>query len=134
MKKGVSAVIATILMLIITIAIAGMAYMYISGVFTTQVQGIEVMEVICTEGTTDNISVQVKNIGTTVIGADTITYRQTSPSDDTSSGTLTHGEIESGSTLWIDEFDVCTGTGGRVCAYIFTPPIGRTQSGSVYCT
>jgi flagellin-like protein len=34
MKKGVSTVIATILMLIITIALAGVAYMYMSGVLT----------------------------------------------------------------------------------------------------
>lgn len=47
--KGVSTVIATILMLMITIALAGIAYIYISGVMTgTASKQIKVLDVTCT--------------------------------------------------------------------------------------
>jgi flagellin-like protein len=63
--KGVSAVIATIMMLVMTIALAGMAYMFISGAFTAQtgrIMELEAGAVTCT-GATRNITVYIKNIG-----------------------------------------------------------------------
>jgi len=48
--KGVSTVIATILMLMITIALAGVAYLYISGIMTgTASQQIKILDVTCTQ-------------------------------------------------------------------------------------
>ena len=50
--KGVSTVIATILMLMITIALAGVAYIYISGVMKgTAEKQIKVVDVTCTNNT-----------------------------------------------------------------------------------
>jgi len=68
--RGVSAVIATILMLMITIALAGMAYMYISGIFTSSTLGLEVIDAYCTGGTA---TWTVKNSGTSDIAAASLT-------------------------------------------------------------
>ncbi len=62
--KGVSTVIATLLMLIITIALAGLAYSYISGLFsakTGKIIEIDAGGTFCS-GTT--VTVYVKNEGT----------------------------------------------------------------------
>jgi flagellin-like protein len=65
--KGVSAVIATILMLMITIALAGTAYMYISGVFTRQTS--VVLAISDSECNTTYIKAFVRNDGTATSGA-----------------------------------------------------------------
>ncbi len=59
--KGISTVIATILMLMITIGLAGTAYLYISGAFTQQLQGLELVDEFCQGGTTAVIT--FKNSG-----------------------------------------------------------------------
>jgi len=141
MKKGVSAVIATILMLIITIALAGMAYMYISGVFTGVTQGIEVADSYCSEqtgaGSEDEAVLIIKNIGTTKLTS--ITCIQTSPSGDalaictSTSAALSSVDIDAGQTQTFR--DLCDGTGaGRSCGYRLTPGVGKTITASVYCT
>lgn len=74
--KGVSAVIATILMLIITIALAGMAYMYISGIFTGTTQGIELVDSYCSAGVAN---IKIRNAGSTDIGVGAIEVARSSP-------------------------------------------------------
>jgi flagellin-like protein len=65
--KGVSAVIATILMLMITIALAGTAYMYISGVFTARTGVVlSISDSLCN---TTYIKAFVRNDGTATSGA-----------------------------------------------------------------
>ncbi|MEM5879168.1 MAG: hypothetical protein QXU74_01610 [Candidatus Aenigmatarchaeota archaeon] len=59
--KGISTVIATLLMLMITIGLAGMAYMYIRGVFTgITSKTITIVDVGCVPGT--SYYVVVKNL------------------------------------------------------------------------
>jgi flagellin-like protein len=60
--KGVSAVIATILMLMITVAMAGMAYMYIQGMFKTGTQAISLLDAYCITG--GNATFHIRNDGT----------------------------------------------------------------------
>ncbi len=60
--KGISTVIATILMLLITVGMAGLAYMYISGMFTSRTaQTISLSSADCAGG---DINILVKNDGT----------------------------------------------------------------------
>lgn len=57
--KGISAVIATILMLMITIALAGTAYMYIRGIFTGSVaKAISIIDATCEAGSAYRITVK----------------------------------------------------------------------------
>ena len=67
--KGISTVVATILMLMITIALAGVAYMYINGVFTTQTScNLAVnSNTTCIDST--HLSVTLENGGTSTCGA-----------------------------------------------------------------
>ncbi len=62
--KGVSAVIATILMLMITIAMAGLAYGFISGAFTTKTGVVIEIDATSTRCSGVIITVWVRNTGT----------------------------------------------------------------------
>lgn len=64
--KGISTVVATILMLMITIALAGTAYLYISGVFTSKTRTLSMIDSYCA-GT--NGSVIIRNEGPDTIRA-----------------------------------------------------------------
>ena len=70
MKKGISTIIATILLLIITISLTGTAYLFISGMLTGQMsQSISVLGASC-NGT--QIMIVVSNTGTKNITANQI--------------------------------------------------------------
>lgn len=101
--KGVSTIIATLLMLIITIALAGLAYSYISGLFasrTGKVIDIDTGATFCS-GTT--ITVYVKNEGTIDFNANAVNIQkqgQTAKTCTSASATV----IAGGSTV------ACTNT------------------------
>ena len=62
MKKGISAIIATILMLLIAVALAGSAYMYASGMLTGKTaKTISISDLSCTN---NKITIVVSNDGT----------------------------------------------------------------------
>jgi flagellin-like protein len=64
--KGVSAVIATILMLMIVIALAGMAYMYLIGMFTARTsKTIDITDAGCYPTQTPGYYVSIKNLDAT---------------------------------------------------------------------
>jgi flagellin-like protein len=71
--KGVSAVIATILMLMITIALAGTAYLYITGIFGAKTGVVLSIDGTASTCTAQNITIFVKNDGTTVGTVSTLT-------------------------------------------------------------
>ena len=127
--KGISAIIATILMLLITISLAGVAYMYISGTFTTQMQGIELVDSYCAGST---VNIVIRNIGTDNVTS--LTCTQTVPASDTTcdfTGTLTT-PIAPGTTGTFT--DACGGSDGRSCMYRIVPPNGKSVEASAYCT
>ncbi len=70
MRKGVSAIIATILLLMITIGLAGMAYVFMSGMMTGRTsKTITVLDASCTS---DIITIVISNDGTLDITSDDI--------------------------------------------------------------
>ncbi|MEM7824981.1 MAG: archaellin/type IV pilin N-terminal domain-containing protein [Candidatus Aenigmatarchaeota archaeon] len=118
--KGISAIIATILMLMITIALAGTAYMYMSGMLTSNIQGIEVVWADCSSD--GKVSFSVKNIGTNNITD--IRCDQSQPPGDTSCtlGTGTFPIIPGNTTIFTE---TCAGTGARNCVYKLIPSAGK---------
>jgi len=63
--KGIATIIATILLLMITIALAGTAYLFVSGMLTGKTSKfISLLEVSCTS---NNITIVVSNDGTSSI-------------------------------------------------------------------
>ena len=65
MNKGISAIIATILLVLIAVALVGTAYLYVSGMLTGRTsKSISISDVSCTS---NNITIVVSNDGTSSI-------------------------------------------------------------------
>ena len=63
--KGISTIIATIMMVVITIGLISVAYLYMSGLITSRtVANIQLVDAFCTSRT---LNMLIKNIGTTAI-------------------------------------------------------------------
>jgi len=135
--KGVSTVIATLLMLIITIALAGLAYSYISGVIggkTNVVLSVSEQTACSTAGI---ITVYLKNDGTSPIGEDKISISGQTPSGTAIPSALCIGTGVAASNI-INAGNVsaqCVGTlaGGSGINQIVVTGGGSTARGSVVC-
>ncbi len=149
--KGISTVIATILMLMITIGLAGTAYLYISGVFSQQMQGIEIVDSFCSGGTEARIV--FRNGGTesiTFVGSGG-TFADCSPATGSPAtcGSISITRTAGGGTASFDgdRTPVAPGTTATLrdtgcalagqpitCVYRITPPSGRSIVAPVGCT
>jgi flagellin-like protein len=127
--RGISTVIATLLMLMITIALAGMTYMYISGIFTMQTQGIEVRDAYCVGST---VNIRIRNIGTRNITSSEISCTQIAPptSNPTCNLNPTTNLTAGNESLFTT---TCGGSGTRNCVYRLVPPAGRAVEVNVPC-
>ncbi|MBI1978779.1 MAG: hypothetical protein HYS62_01805 [Candidatus Aenigmarchaeota archaeon] len=149
--KAISTVIATILMLMITIALAGTAYLYISGSFTTQTQGLEVVDAFCNNRV--NATISFRNIGTNAV---TFVSGLCSATGVSPCGSITVVRTAGGGTMklsgssatidpgvtatLVDGEDPVAGAQGctdfgvpRSCVYRITPPSGRSVVATVSC-
>jgi flagellin-like protein len=120
--KGISTVLATILLLMITLALIGMAAGFIFGWWGRASQGIEYTGgARCIEGAPgeeDKVQIPIRNIGTI---NQTVEVTQTAPAGDTADPDSI--PIEPGQTKIYE--DTCKGTGtSRFCVYTFTPKMG----------
>jgi FlaG/FlaF family flagellin (archaellin) len=123
--KAVSTVVATLLMLIITIGLAGIAYSYISGVLTTQTAVVlELVDSIC-DGT--SITTTVRNSGTTTSGA--VTVSATNPAG-ASAGSCSIASIQPGLTGSCSFAK--TGTAGTY-RLLVSASGAKPQRGTVFC-
>ena len=130
-RKGISAVIATVLMLVITIALASTTYIYSTGILTTATQGVEVVDNFCDSNS--YVTAALRNLGTNPVT--NIQCLQTAPSGDTcSSSSLANADIAPGSIQTFSNFDQCLGSGSRFCQYRLTPNAGRTIVFQVQCS
>jgi len=134
--KGISAVIATILMLMITIALAGMAWLYISGYWRTTtskqltIQGTPTCEMGAAAGDDETISVLVVNSGTADISASEITiYKGTTSVGNPTLGT---NPLPAGGSAIMTITDDCTDPGTpKTCTYRLSY-VGQTISQEIY--
>lgn len=132
--KGVSAVIATILMLMITIALAGMAYMYITGVISTRTGVVIEMDESATSCTGASvITVYVRNDGTLRVDANTITVGGTA-ADGTA---IVSATCTAAAGTYIDpgagSLACQTVTGSQGTNQVVVEGPSNTVRGSVYC-
>ncbi|MFH7860690.1 MAG: archaellin/type IV pilin N-terminal domain-containing protein [Candidatus Aenigmatarchaeota archaeon] len=129
--KGISTVLATILLLMITLALVGMAAGFIFGWWGRAQQVVEqVGEGKCSEvAGEDIVTITLRNPSPT--SPVTVDIVQTAPSTDTKIKNSETGNqevdkftktIEPGQTY--DFQDVCGGSGDRSCVYKVTPPTG----------
>ncbi|MHA1744117.1 MAG: archaellin/type IV pilin N-terminal domain-containing protein [Candidatus Heimdallarchaeota archaeon] len=125
--KGVSAIIATILMLVITIALAGLAYSYMSGILTSRTAVVLSIDASATQCSGDTITVFVKNDGTS--NATVTAYSATSPGGVASTACGSAQVIQPGTEVSF----TCTKTGGPGYYPLRATAAGASASGSVYC-
>jgi len=125
--KGVSAVIATLLMLMITVGLATTAWVYISGMFSSAKQCILVVDKYCMSGTANFV---IRNVCTDAIASQTITVTRTSPPGDTNPDTCCPDGIPSRTTKVYN--DTTCGVGNQ-CMYRFLAPTGQALEDSVFC-
>ena len=133
--KGVSAVIATILMLMITIAMAGLAYGFISGAFTQKTGVVIEIDETGTSCSGVTITVNVRNTGTMATNTNKVTLSGT----DSTGTSITGGDCD---TLAAKQ-DLYAGAGAKKCGKTLTGTAGtntvvasgpsNTVSGTVYC-
>jgi len=91
--KGISDVIAMLLMLVITIGLVGLAYSYISGVFTARTAVVLSIDPANSFCNSSHVVVAVRNDGTMKSGSVTVTVYNPSG---TSSATCTISAIDPG--------------------------------------
>jgi hypothetical protein len=115
-------------MLMITVALAGAAYMYISGMFSSAKQCILIVDKYCT--TTSGASFVIRNICTENITADTITVTRTSPAGNPSALTCCPYGIPPRTTRTYSDTNCPSGS---QCSYRFLAPTGQAIEDSVYC-
>ena len=131
--KGISAVIATILMLMITIAMAGVAYMYISGIFTAKTGTLVEIDTTATSCTGTTITVYVRNTGTIAFNKNLISLSGTSSSGGTlTGGTCTAGTLNAGAGSVACGVSLTAATLGNNRIVVSGP--SNTATGSVYCS
>lgn len=130
--KGISEIIATIIMLLVTLAISGVAYFFFIQTFTYQTQGLEIVDAFCMRDSTGktNAIMSVRNIGSLPVDKGSVGIIQTAPSQ-TTDVTWSADVIEPGKAAYI--YDECEGTGSRTCIYRITPPAGRSILAALYC-
>jgi flagellin-like protein len=125
LKKGISTIIATILLVIITISLVGTVYIFFSGLLHSLIQGVKIGSISCKAD--GNINIIIRNIGTDPITH--LTVDQIEPADDEANdweGILEAGEI----TVYTD---VCLGQALRRCTYLIIPNSGRGTKAGVTC-
>ena len=125
--KGISDVIAVLLMLIITIALAGLAYAYITGVFTSRTAVVLSVDAAGSQCTSNKFNIMVRNDGTAKSGSVTVTITNSSGNSQTCTtiDSIAAGE-ETNSTC----SRTLTGAGYYSVRVTTT---GASASGTIYC-
>jgi flagellin-like protein len=129
--KGISTVVATLLMLIITIALAGLAYSYISGIFTARTAVVLAIEGADCNPATNAITVTLRNDGTSPINLNAITLSGTKPDGSaiTPTNCSSSGTLSAGGTVTCSN----TLTGGDGTNTVRASGGGSIATGTAYC-
>ena len=124
MQKGISTIIAVILILLIIGGLAGISYTFIFGFFTSASGGIELLDIFCENG---EVNIVIRNMGKSEIIR--IVAEQNSPSHDPAA-LIWQGVLEAGGTLNYRDF--CSGEESRKCSYRISGG-GKKLSGYTRC-
>jgi len=130
--KGISDVIAMLLMLVITIGLVGLAYSYISGVFTARTAVVLSIAPEASSCTPTQITVAVRNDGTTASG--TVTLSITAPNGANACSNPANPTISSvppGQQVTTS----CTRASGQGSGYyrVVASTAGSVAQGMIYC-
>jgi flagellin-like protein len=133
--KGISAVIATILMLLITIALAGVAYLYIQGTVTQKTGIVLAIDESATTCVGTDIQLYVKNIGTLPYDANKITVSGTNSNGGLIAGITCYPASNATSTMAAGGASVrCVSLTGTAGTNTIVASGATTVRGTVYCS
>ena len=124
--KGISAIMATIILLLITIAMAATAYMFIMGYFTRRMDVmLEPVPESMSCDISDAVYVFIRNVGTTSVPNARITVLK----DGTAiTGTWDSTNLDPNTPVKFSS--TCT---TNVCKFQFIPSTGQGTTVSIYC-
>jgi len=126
--KGVSAVIATLLMLLITVAIASTAYMYITTMSGGAKQCLTIADSYCNSA---GAVIKLRNVCTDTIAASTIIVTKIAPWSNASANNITTAIATKSIGIYTDTN--CSSVGMQ-CTYRFLGPSADAIEDSVYCS
>jgi flagellin-like protein len=148
MKKGITPIIAVIILLLITVALAGMAWAFLQGYFgSLTTKNIVAAGGYCSGGNSANVI--IKNIGTDRISVGSCNLAGSIPNAGSTCGDLTIARTDSntamvgklsissflngGATMTFTDTN-CTTATPKTCTYIFTAGSGiGPATASVEC-
>jgi FlaG/FlaF family flagellin (archaellin) len=130
--KGISDVIAMLLMLVVTIGLVGLAYSYITGVFTSRTAVVLSIDAANSYCNSTHLIVAVRNDGTTPSGSVTVVaYNATGASSSCTrpipsigAGTFSTCSIQKGATT----------ISGSGYYRVIASTSGSTAQGMIYCS
>jgi flagellin-like protein len=125
--KGISDIIAMLLMLVITIAIAGLAYGFITGIFTSRTAVI--LTFTSTQCSGSTIYAYVRNDGTTAASS-VVVNTANNPGEAASKQCDGPASISPGT----EANYTCTKAGGAGYYALRVSATGTSATGSVYCS
>ena len=125
--KGISDIIAMLLMLVITIAIAGLAYAFITGVFTSKTAVI--LTFTSTQCSGNTIYAYVRNDGAGT-ASNVVVYNANNPGEAATQACNGPNSISSGT----EASYTCTKAGGAGYYALRVSATGASATGSVYCS
>jgi FlaG/FlaF family flagellin (archaellin) len=129
--KGISDVIAMLLMLVITIGLVGVSYSYITGVFTARTAVVLSIDAGASSCTSSQIVVAVRNDGTSASGPVQITISK--PDNQPACTTITPNPIPS-INPGVYQTATCTRSGTGSGYYkVFATTDGSSAQGIIYC-
>jgi flagellin-like protein len=136
--KGISAVIGALIVLIITVALGGIAYTYITGTATQRISVVLEVDPSTTtcNGATDAITIGVLNSGTSPITFSSLKISGTTSTGSTIAETFCNSTIAGGSTqISAGGRGTCTSTvtGANGNNNIVVAGGGSSTSGIVFC-
>lgn len=124
MRKGITPIISIIILLLITIALAGAAYSYLSTYFTgTTGKSIQLIDSYCGGGRYAVITIQ--NLGTQSISFGTTCLYDTTATGGDTGGTIT------GTTATCSDLTITRQDGSTMDAYLYTGPQGAQTPTSI---
>jgi flagellin-like protein len=123
-KKAISSVVVNVILLLVTISLVGVSYLFSSGYFSKITQQIAVEDATCSWAT---VTIIVRNLGNEPISYITVT--QTEPAGDMAEDYTQ--SVPAGGAVVIN--DICLGKDTRTCSYLLQAAGGATSRATVQC-
>ncbi|MEM5815267.1 MAG: hypothetical protein QXD89_02155 [Candidatus Aenigmatarchaeota archaeon] len=133
MTKGISDVIAMLLMLIITIGLVGLAYSYITGIFTSKTAVVLTIDPSASSCTSDQINIIIRNEGNQPTATIKVMYYPPGSSNPEQTCQVASGYLDTINPYNYTIF-TCTKTSGAGMYRVVASAAGVVASSTIHCS